>query len=167
MLPTKILGIDPGFGRMGWGVIANSKGKQNIISFGCLETNPKSPHEARISQIYHEVLRLISLYKPHVVALEELFFGSNITTALKVGESRGVIMLATHDQKIPLFIYKPIEVKMAVSGYGRAEKSQVQLMVKIILKLKSIPKPDDAADALAIALTHCFSYKLSKLKTSY
>lgn len=158
-----ILGIDPGFGRIGWGIIIKKASKDSLIEYGCIETVPNSPLSSRIFQIYKNILEIMKKYKPSVIASEELFFGANVTTALNVGQARGVIMLAAYQQNIPMFFYKPVEIKMAVTGYGRGDKSQIQHMVKLILKLKDIPKPDDAADALAIALTHSFSNKVLKL----
>lgn len=155
-----VLGIDPGFGKVGWGIVRNEKGKQTIIDYGCLETNPKSALEERLADIYKNISSLIDKYKPTEVAIEDLFFGNNVTTALSVGQARGVIMLSAYKKGIPISFYKPAEVKMAVAGYGQSTKPQIQYMVKTILKMEKIPKPDDAADALAIALTHCFSQKL-------
>jgi crossover junction endodeoxyribonuclease RuvC len=158
-----ILGIDPGFGRLGWGLVKNENGKQTAIEYGCIETDPNTPLEARISDIYSKITGITEKYKPDSFAIEDLFFGTNVTTALSVGQARGVIMLAAYKKNIPIKFYKPVEIKMAVTGYGASTKAQIQQMVKMILHLKDIPKPDDAADALAIALTHCFSHKMKGL----
>ncbi len=160
-----ILGIDPGFGRIGWGLIKDERGKQSLINYDCIETNPNIKLEARIAHIFKDITAIIRKHKPSTIASEELFFGTNVTTALSVGQARGVIMLAAYQNQIPTYLYKPVEIKMAVTGYGSASKAQIQKMVKLILKLDSIPKPDDAADALAIALTHCYSQKMKGIKT--
>lgn len=158
-----VLGIDPGFGKIGWGVIENRYGKQTACDYGCLETGAQNPLEERINSIYTTIVRLIRKFHPDFISSEELFFGNNVTTALSVGQARGVIMLAAYQNHIPMFFYKPSEIKMSVTGYGTAKKPQIQQMIKLLLKLDKIPKPDDAADALAIALTHCYSHKLSQL----
>ena len=154
-----VMGIDPGFGRIGWGIVSYTNQKEKLIDYGCIETTPKSPLENRIYQIYKEITALIKKHHPNTIASEELFFGNNVTTALNVGQARGVIMLAAYQNKIPMFFYKPADIKLAVTGYGKGDKSKIQHMIKLILKLKEIPKPDDAADALAIALTYCYTNK--------
>jgi crossover junction endodeoxyribonuclease RuvC len=156
----RILGIDPGIGRMGWGIIEVENAKVGVKNYGCLETTPKSEVGKRLETIYEFTKQLLTEYKPDALAIEELFFNTNATTAFAVGQARGVVLLAASQQKIPLSIYTPLQVKMAITGYGRAEKSQIGQMVKTLLKLDNIPKPDDTTDALAIALTHAFSYKL-------
>ncbi len=164
----RILGIDPGIGRTGWGVIEVQNSNLKVQSFGCIETASTNAIGERLTQLFDEIERLIVEYKPDAVGIEELFFNTNSKTAFVVGQARGVIMLAVARKKIPLAIYTPLQVKMAVTGYGRAEKKQVGQMIKILLKLETIPKLDDTTDALAIAVTHAFSYKLkaqnSKLK---
>lgn len=158
-----VLGIDPGFGRVGWGAVDHHEEKQVALDYGCIETNPKHPLEKRIATIYTTIGELIKKFHPDVIATEDLFFSTNVTTALSVGQARGVIMLAAYQNHIPTYLYKPMEIKICVTGHGRSDKSQIQHMIKLILKLDSLPKPDDAADALAIALTHCYSHKLSQL----
>lgn len=155
----RILGIDPGIGRTGWGVIEDVSSKLEVISFGCFETEPNSPVPQRLALIYTHIQHLIDEYQPESLGIEELFFNTNVTTAFTVGQARGVILLAAEQAKLPIGIYTPLQVKMAVSGYGRAEKKQVGDMVKLLLKLKTVPKPDDTADALAVAITHAFSRK--------
>lgn len=150
----RILGIDPGFGRMGWAIIEVQSSNLKVQSYGCLETSPKKKHEERLVEIYKFVEELIKEHKPEAMAIEELFFNNNAKTAFLVGQARGVIILAAAQKKVPVFIYTPLEVKIAVTGYGRAEKNQVGKMVKAILKLPEVPKPDDTADALAVALCH-------------
>jgi crossover junction endodeoxyribonuclease RuvC len=158
-----ILGIDPGIGRCGWGVVEFQSSKFRVKSYGCIETKPNSEIEKRLLTIDIEIVRLIKEFTPDVLAIEELFFGTNSKTALAVGQARGVILLSAARNKIPIAVYTPLQVKMSLTGYGRADKNQIAQMVKIILKLEKIPKIDDTSDALAVALTHTFSSKMSKL----
>lgn len=157
-----ILGIDPGIGRTGWGIITVESSKLTALSFGCIETKPGVEIPQRLLRIYHEVIALIQTHNPDALAIEELFFNTNTKTAFTVGQARGVILLAAAQRSVSVTIYTPLQVKMATTGYGRAEKAQVGQMVKVILKLPTIPKPDDTADALAIAITHAFSRKMPK-----
>ena len=154
-----ILGIDPGFARVGWGVLEVQNSEFRIQNYGCVETSKNTDSQDRLVSVYKEVCALIKKYKPDVLAIEELFFTNNAKTAFKVGEARGVIILAGALQKIPVFSYTPLQVKIAVTGYGSAEKSQVGRMIKAILKLKDMPKLDDTTDAIAVALTHAFTNK--------
>lgn len=158
-----ILGIDPGIGRMGWGIIKNHESRIMNQAFGCIETSVKQKNEERLLQIYKEITSIIKKYKPDVLAIEELFFGANSKTALVVGQARGVVLLCAGQHSLPVSVYTPLQVKMALTGYGRAEKNQIGQMVKILLKLPSIPKPDDTADALAVAITHALSVKMGML----
>lgn len=157
----RILGIDPGIGRTGWGVIEEVGSKVRPLAYDCFETTPNSYVPDRLEKIYNHISKLISTYKPEALAIEELFFNTNVTTAFAVGQARGVVLLVTAQKKLPIGIYTPLQVKMAITGYGRAEKAQIGQMVKVLLSLPKIPKPDDTADALAIALTHAFSKNLS------
>ena len=157
-----ILGIDPGFARVGWGIVEVQSSKFKVQSYGCIETSKNTDSQERLVTVYRQILILIKKYKPDVLAIEELFFTNNAKTAFKVGEARGVIILACAMQKIPVFSYTPMQVKLAVTGYGSADKGQVGRMIKAILKLKEIPKIDDTADAIAVALTHAFTNR--KLK---
>ncbi len=159
----KILGIDPGIGRMGWGIVEIQSAKCKVQSYGCIETSAKSKVEERLLHIHQKLNEIIKEHKPDVLAIEELFFNTNAKTAFVVGQARGVVLLAGAEKNLSVSIYTPLQVKIALTGYGRAEKSQVGQMVKVLLKLPSIPKPDDTADALAVALTHAFSYKRSML----
>ncbi len=159
-----ILGIDPGIGRTGWGVIEVQSSKFKVQSFGCIETEPNSPLIDRLIILYEQLSKIIKEEKPDEMGVEQLFFNTNAKTALMVGHARGVVLLVAGLQQIPLNEYTPLQVKMALTGYGRAEKPQIGQMVKTILKLESIPKPDDTADALAIALTHAFTRKLNNKK---
>ena len=154
-----ILGVDPGTARIGWGVVSENKGDCQVGDYGCLETSLKLSEANRLLKLFDGLTKLLTKIKPNAVAVESLFFFKNQTTVIKVAQARGIILLAAEKLNIPIFSYSPLQVKMAVTGYGRAEKSQVQQMVKSILKLTSIPQPDDTADALALALTHAFSNK--------
>lgn len=155
----KVLGIDPGIARIGWGIIEVQSVEFKVQSYGCFETSPKKDYSQRLLEIHEFILGLIEKYKPNALAIEELFFNKNTKTAFVVGQARGVIILAAAQKKIPVSVYTPLQVKVAVTGYGKAEKSQVGKMVKAILKLQSIPTPDDTSDALAVALTHTFTRK--------
>lgn len=161
----RILGIDPGIGRLGWGVVEIQGSKLIAQNFGCIETKANSKAEERLLIIDREIGRIIKANKPDALSIEDLFFGANSKTAFSVGQARGVVLLAAARTKLPVFIYTPLEVKMALTGYGRAEKSQVAQMVKVILGLKVLPKLDDTTDALAIAITHSFSAKMEKIKS--
>jgi len=156
----KILGIDPGIARTGWGIVEAENAKLKTQNYGCIETLKTQSIEERLQILYEQLSIIITEEKPDAMAIEELFFNTNAKTALVVGQARGVILLAAAQAKIQIAVYTPLQVKIAVTGYGRAEKSQVGQMVKTLLKLPSVPKPDDTADALAIALTHAFSHKM-------
>lgn len=159
----RILGIDPGISRCGWAVIEAEGSKLKTLDYGCFETSSKKEVGERLEEIYSEVSRAIKKYSPDCLAIEELFFNTNAKTAFVVGQARGVILLAASQNKMPIHIYTPLQVKIAVTGYGRAEKAQIGKMVKTILKLDSVPKLDDTADALAVALAHAFSAKIRML----
>lgn len=154
-----ILGIDPGIGRTGWGVITKTSDGVSLNGYGCIQTESDLTASTRLLFIFREMNRLIEEYKPDIAALEKLFFNTNVTTAIGVGQARGVVMLALARIGIPIEEYTPLQVKQAVAGYGKATKEQVQRMVKMLLRLTSIPKPDDAADALAAAMTLSASLK--------
>ena len=160
----RILGIDPGIGRVGWGVIEVQGSMLKLKSYGCIETEPSMSDEKRLEKLFNEISNIIKTEKPEEASIEELFFNTNAKTALVVGQARGVLLLAVSQKNIPIATYTPLQVKIALTGYGRAEKNQVGQMVKTILKLDKIPKPDDAADALGIALTHAFSRKTNMLR---
>ena len=152
-----ILGIDPGFARVGWAVMEAQNSKFNLRNYGCVETSKEISSEERLVDVYKQVCKLIKRYKPEALAIEELFFTNNAKTAFKVGEARGVIILSGAIQDIPVFSYTPLQVKIAVTGYGTADKPQVGRMLKAILKLKEMPKLDDTTDAIAVTLTHAFT----------
>ncbi len=149
----RILGIDPGSAVVGYGLIEASGGKVSALSYGVIKVKSKDPHE-RLSEVYGDLRELIREFRPDVMAVEQLFFFKNAKTVITVGQARGVILLAALHEQVPLAEYTPLQVKMGTVGYGRAEKSEIGEMVKMILNLDAIPKPDDAADGLAIALCH-------------
>ncbi|WP_129722639.1 crossover junction endodeoxyribonuclease RuvC [Xylanivirga thermophila] len=153
-----ILGIDPGMAILGYGVVEVENHQMQVIDFGTVTTPAGMEMQNRLVNIYDGVVELIDRFKPDAIAVEELFFNKNVKTALAIGHARGVAVLAGAKKGIPLFEYTPLQVKQAVVGYGRADKNQVQQMVKMILGLRCIPKPDDAADALAICVCHAHSY---------
>ena len=161
-----ILGIDPGTAITGYGVIENNKGKLKAIDYGCIFTDKKLKMPERLDFLGEELKKIIKKYKPQAMAVEELFFFKNAKTIITVGQARGVILFIGKNigkkTGLDIYEYTPLQVKQAVVGYGRAEKKQVQSMVKAILGLKSTPKPDDAADALAIAICCDSSMKLEK-----
>jgi len=159
-----ILGIDPGFAIVGVGVIEYTGNKFKVIDYFAITTKAHTPIEERLKIIYDSMNETIEKYSPDFIAVEELFFNNNAKTAIAVGQARGVILLSAVNAKVPFFEYTPLQVKQAVVGYGRAEKTQVQQMVKAILNLRAVPKPDDVADALAIAVCHAHSYKMVNLK---
>lgn len=149
---TIILGIDPGIADTGYGLVKSESGELICINFGSIKTSAKLELIDRLEMIGKKLTRIIKKYKPDLMAVEQLFFCRNVKTALIVGQARGVIMLTAKQNKIPVSEYTPLQVKQAVSGYGQATKQQVQRMVNVLLSLKEIPQPDDAADALAIAI---------------
>ena len=153
----RILGIDPGYGITGFGIVDAQRNNFQLLQYGAITTPAGTDFPLRLQMIYNDMTELLMVAKPDAVAIEELFFGQNVTTGIGVAQSRGVILLAIQQAGIPIFQYKPMQVKQAVVGYGNATKHQVQDMTKRILHLQSTPKPDDAADAIAIALCHARS----------
>jgi len=158
-----ILGIDPGFAIVGVGVIEYKGNKFRVIDYYAITTKAGLPLEQRLKTIYDGIEETIQKYKPDYMAIEELFFNNNAKTAIQVGQARGVILLAAVKCGIGIFEYTPLQVKQSVVGYGRADKGQIQQMTKAILGLNEIPKPDDVADALAIAICHAHSHKMIKV----
>ena len=152
-----ILGIDPGLARLGYGVIEVEGDKRRVIQYGMLTTPAGVPMPKRLQQLWRGMNQLMDLYEPDEVAFEELFFSKNITTGMSVSMARGVALVAVAERTENLYEYTPMQIKQAVTGYGGADKHQVQMMVKMLLNMKEIAKPDDAADALAVALTHANS----------
>ena len=153
----KILGIDPGYGITGFGLLYAERNQFQLLRCGAITTPPNTEFAWRLSVIYNDMVQLLTLEKPDAVAIEELFFGQNVTTGINVAQSRGVILLAIRQAGVPIHEYKPMQVKQSVVGYGNATKRQVMDMTKRILHLEALPKPDDAADAIAIALCHARS----------
>ncbi|OIO19123.1 MAG: crossover junction endodeoxyribonuclease RuvC [Candidatus Magasanikbacteria bacterium CG_4_9_14_0_2_um_filter_41_10] len=149
----RILGIDPGYGRIGYGVIDGERGAWVHVAHGCIETNTKADFAERLVELKHDLLEIIKKYQPEKAGIEQLFFAKNVTTGMKVSEARGVILLTLHEAGIPVQEVTPLQMKQAIVGYGRAEKGQLQEMIRIQLELKKRPTPDDAADALGVALT--------------
>ena len=152
-----ILGIDPGLATIGWGVVDYSASHFKVLGYGAIETPAGLPTEERLSMIFDGIRELMRTYRPEHVAVEELFFNTNITTGIKVAEARGVIIMCANKMGVKIFEYTPLQVKQAVVGFGRAEKKQVITMVTMLLGLPKPPKPDDTADALAIAICHAHS----------
>ena len=152
-----ILGIDPGLAIVGWGAVEYNGSHFKVLGYGSVQTPAGMPTEERLSVIFDGVKKLIETYHPDSMAVEELFFNTNITTGIRVAEARGVIIMCAHKLKVKVFEYAPLQVKQAVVGFGRAEKKQVITMVTMLLGLKKTPKPDDTADALAIAICHAHS----------
>lgn len=153
----RILGIDPGIATVGFGLIESQGPKLSLLNCGVITTPAHTSLSSRLDRIYDDLAELISTFSPDAIACEELFFNTNITTGIAVSHGRGVILLACYKAGVPTFEYTPLQVKQAVVGYGRAEKQQVIYMVSRLLNMKSPPKPDDAADALAIAICHARS----------
>ncbi|CAM3079237.1 crossover junction endodeoxyribonuclease RuvC [Streptobacillus ratti] len=150
----RIIGIDPGTAIIGYSILDFKNGKTELIDYGCIYTDKDLPMPERLEQIFFKLETLINMYKPDHMAIEELFFFKNQKTIISVAQARGVIVAKAQISGIEIFNYTPLQVKTGITGYGRAEKKQVQEMIKIILKLDEIPKPDDAADAIAIAINH-------------
>ncbi len=147
-----IFGIDPGFGRCGFGVVMFDGSDYEMIDTGCITTETETAHQDRLLEIEQDIMELLTRTNPEVVVVEELFFGKSSTTAMKVAEARGVVLAAVARAGLPLIELKPNQIKLAVTGDGNADKTQMQQMVKRLLSLSSVPKPDDAADALAVAI---------------
>lgn len=150
----RILGLDPGIAIVGFGVIEAERGSFRSVSYGAIRTEAGLPLSERLEIIYDDLNTLLDSVQPDAVAVEELFFNTNITTGISVAHGRGILLLACRQKRLPVFEYTPLQVKQSVVGYGRAEKRQVMDMVRRMLHLETVPKPDDAADALAIALCH-------------
>jgi len=160
----RTLGIDPGTATTGFGVVDEIDKKLCLVDYGCIKTSSNLDMPSRLNIISEQLTALIEKYKPENVAVEQLFFASNAKTAIKVGEARGVILLTASQAGLKVAEYTPLQVKMALTGYGKADKKQVQYMVKNLLKCKETPKPDDAADAIAIAVCHLNSRRINEAK---
>jgi len=155
-----ILGFDPGIAIVGFGIIKKQGNQIRPIQYGSIQTRSELNTGTRLKQIYDAAKEIFNTYHPDAVSIEKLFFNRNVTTAMTVGQARGVLMLAAVEAAIPIYEYTPLQVKQAIVGYGRAEKKQIQEMVKMYLNIKEVPKPDDVADALAVAICHAHSAKM-------
>lgn len=152
-----IFGIDPGFATIGYGVIDYTGNRFRVIEYGVMTTPAHTPFSERLESIFDQVTLLLDKHRPDAISMEELFFNTNITTGIQVAHARGVLVLGAKKKNIPIYEYTPLQVKQAITGYGRAEKRQVMEMTKMFLNLDKIPRPDDAADALALAICHAHS----------
>ena len=161
-----IFGIDPGIANTGYGVIRKDASKLTMLDYGAIRTKSSQKRSLRLKKIYDELLSLMKKYNPDYVSVEELFFAPNLTSAISVGEAKGVATLAAVEANAEVYTYKPAEIKQAVVGYGNATKKQIQQMVKVLLSLGKIPKPNHAADALAMAICHAHSLKITKIRES-
>lgn len=160
----RIVGFDPGLATLGYGVIdVDSKGRPEMVDYGIISTPKDENLAVRLCMLEKGVKQVIDTYKPNEIAVEELFFAKNVKTAIAVAHARGVLILTANKECGKIFEYTPLQIKQALTGYGRADKNQIQQMVKTFLKLKAIPRPDDAADALAVALCHAQTNKLGGL----
>ena len=159
-----VIGIDPGTATTGFGLVReNENGNLESVDYGVIETSSKLPISERLTVIYHKLIEVVNLHRPESGAVEKLYFQINVRTAISVGQGRGVAMLALAESGVDVVEYTPLEIKQAVSGYGRADKNQIQQMVRVLLELKDIPRPDDAADAVAVAICHIHSKKSMRL----
>ncbi|MBR6950968.1 MAG: crossover junction endodeoxyribonuclease RuvC [Oscillospiraceae bacterium] len=149
-----ILGIDPGVATVGFGVLSCERGTLTPVRYGVVTTPAGDRLASRLSRIFHDVTELIETFRPEVISVEELFFNTNITTGIAVAHGRGAVLLAAEEQNVPLAEYTPLQIKQAITGYGRADKKQMMEMVRRLLNLPAVPRPDDAADALAVAICH-------------
>lgn len=149
-----LLGIDPGVATVGFGVIETAGSACRFVTCGAITTPAHTKLSSRLARIYHDMLELIDTFKPEAIAIEELFFNTNITAGISVAHGRGVVLLAGYERNVPMYEYTPLQVKQAITGYGRADKRQMMEMVKRLLNLKAVARPDDASDALALAITH-------------
>ncbi|HEX9153512.1 MAG TPA: crossover junction endodeoxyribonuclease RuvC, partial [Candidatus Saccharimonadales bacterium] len=159
--PVRVLGIDPGTGILGFGIIEVRGRNHQLVDAGVIRTPIKEDDAVRLLTIYQELTDIIANTKPAIMSVEKLFFARNVTTAMTVAQARGVVLLCGKQADLAIFEYTPMQIKQSVTGYGKADKKQMQEMVRILLKLKEVPKPDDCADALAAALTHANTMRLS------
>lgn len=160
-----VLGIDPGTATLGWGIIKRTEEvAYKVEAYGCIRTDKSNLFPRRLEEIHKKLGEIIKKYRPDIAAVEQLFFAKNMKTAVSVGEARGVAILAAVEANLAVAEYTPLQVKQSLIGYGRAEKKQMQKMLKVLLGLKDIPSPDDAADALAVALCHLNSQRMSELE---
>jgi len=157
----RILGVDPGTGILGFGVIEADKGKTQLVDAGVIRTPVKEDDAVRLQTIYDELTDIISSTKPQLMSVEKLFFARNVTTAMTVAQARGVVLLCGKQANLEIYEYTPMQIKLALTGYGKADKKQIQEMVRVVLGLTEVPKPDDCADALAAAITQAQSMRLT------
>ena len=162
-----ILGIDLGIANTGYGIVEALHGKIQLLDFGNIKTESKTKSPHRLKKIYDEVIYLVEQYQPEFLVIEEVFFSKNVSSAFAVGEVKGIVQLAAANTECEVSTYTPAEVKQAVTGYGNANKVQIQKMVQVLLKLTEVPQPDHAADALALAICHARSYKILQLRGKY
>lgn len=155
----RIIGIDPGTGILGFGVIEAERGKAKMVDAGVIRTPAKEDDAIRLQTIFDELTGVIKETRPTQMSVEKLFFAQNVTTAMTVAQARGVVLLCGKQAGLEIFEYTPLQIKQAMTGYGRAEKKQIQEMVRVVLQLKEVPKPDDCADALAAAITHSMTMR--------
>lgn len=162
----RVLGLDPGYAIVGWGIIDGIGSRMAPVAYGAVLTDKDTPFEKRLEEIYDGVLDICRRYRPDALSIEKLYYQHNQTTVIGVAEARGVVLLAAAQCGIPVYEYTPMQVKQAVTGYGKAVKKQIQEMTRVLLRLEAIPKPDDTADALAMAITHCHTSgnQLSRLR---
>ncbi len=160
----RVLGLDPGTATTGYGIVDVEDGRFSVVTYGVITTTPKEAMPQRLQSIYEQLNDLLREFRPETAGVEELFFGRNITTAITVGQARGVLMLALANANLPIGEYSPPKIKESVTGYGKADKNQVQLMIRNLLDLEETPRPDDAADGLAIAITH---YNYQRFESLY
>ncbi len=163
----RILGIDPGYAIVGFGVLDYSGGRFSVVDFGAITTSADMDFNRRLKVIYDDMTEIITTYKPDEMGIEKLFFNTNEKTAIDVAQARGVTLLPAIIRNIPIYEYTPLQVKCSIVGYGRAEKKQVQEMTKTMLHLKAVPKPDDTADAVAIAITHGLSVNTRRVMKKF
>ena len=162
-----VLGIDPGTATTGYGLVREtSTGDLEAVAYGVISTPKNTLPELRLLEIYNQITSLVALHRPDTAAVEKLFFQRNVTTAMAVSQARGVVLLVLAQSNLSVAEYTPMEIKQAIAGYGGADKNQVQQMVKAILNLEDIPRPDDAADALAVAICHSHAYRFKQLGTN-
>lgn len=162
------IGIDPGTASLGYGFVReHDDGSLESVAFGVIRTKPDRPMPQRLQQIYRELVSLLERHRPDRAAVEELFFARNVTTALTVAQARGVVLLALQNADLPIAEYKPNAIKLSITGYGGADKIQMQEMARILLALEDAPRPDDAADALAVAIADLHSYRLADISAMY
>ena len=159
----RVIGLDPGTAITGYGIVEGEDDALRLVHYGAILTKPDQPMPDRLNTLYTELRQVLSTHRPEAAVVEKLFFSKNVRTALSVGQGRGVALLALAQSDLPIFEYTPLEVKQSVVGYGRASKDQVQQLVKLLLQLDHLPEPDDAADALAIAICHLHSARMRAL----